>query len=70
MDTETVLKIIAILDAKINLYTTVAKTNHNAITYNKYELDIMINALEAFRDDLQEGIIEPLVTQAENALGE
>jgi hypothetical protein len=70
MDTKTVLKIIAILDAKINLYTTVAKTNHNAITYKKYELDIMINALEAFRDDLQEGIIEPLVTQAENALGE
>jgi tetrahydromethanopterin S-methyltransferase subunit B len=70
MDTETVLDIIATLDAKINLYTVIAKTNHDAITYNKYELNIAIKTLEAFRNDLQEGIIEPLVTQAENALGE
>ena len=70
MDTETVLDIIATLDAKINLYTVIAKTNNDAITYNKYELNIAIKTLEAFRNDLQEGIIEPLVTQAENALGE
>jgi hypothetical protein len=54
MDTETVLHIIAMLDAKISLYTRIVETNHNAITYNKYELDIAIDTLKAFRDDLQE----------------
>lgn len=54
MNTETVLHIIAMLDAKISLYTKVVETNHNAITYNKYELDIAIDTLKAFRVDLQE----------------
>jgi hypothetical protein len=60
MDTGTVSHIIAMLDAKISLYTRIVETNHDAITYNKYELDIAIDTLKAFRDDLQ----------AQNKLGE
>ena len=70
MDTETVLKIIATLDAKINLYEKVITVDTDFICYDKDVMKIMIHTLMAFRDDLQEGIIEPLVTQAENALGE
>ena len=70
MDTETVLDIIATLDAKINLYEKVITVDTDLICYDKDVMEIMIHTLEAFRDDLQEGIIEPLVTQAENALGE
>jgi hypothetical protein len=70
MDTEPVFRIIAMLDAKISLYERVIKTDSDLTSYDKYELSIAIDTLKAFRDDIQEGIIEPLVTQAENKLGE
>jgi hypothetical protein len=70
MDTETVFKIIATLDAKINLYERIITIDNDLISYDKDVMEIMIHTLKTFRDELQEGIIEPLVTQAENALGE
>jgi hypothetical protein len=70
MDTETVFRIIAMLDAKISLYERIITIDNDLISYDKDVMKIMIQTLKTFRDELQEGIIEPLVTQAENALGE
>lgn len=67
MDTETVLKIIAMLDARITQYKgalllCTVDADFEAISASKWSLIF-------FRDHLQE-FIEAQVTQAENALGE
>ena len=64
MDTETVLQIIAMLDAridtiKLNQPVPIIKDWHNGL----------VHGLEGFKDHLQEAI-EAQVNQAENALGE
>jgi len=61
MDTETVLKIIAMLDTRIEHY--------NQLSSMDDELFGEMWGLKSFRDHLQE-FIEVQVTQAENALGE
>ena len=70
MNTEYVFKIIAMLDAKINLYERIISIDNDLVSYDKEVMEIMIHTLKTFRDEIQEGIIEPLVTQAENQLGE
>lgn len=67
MDTTTVLKIIAMLDARISQYNgalllCTVDADFEAISASKWSLIF-------FRDHLQE-FIEAQVTQAENALGE
>ena len=67
MDTTTVLKIIAMLDARISQYNgalllCIVDADFEAISASKWSLIF-------FKDHLQE-CIEAQVTQAENALGE
>jgi hypothetical protein len=61
MDTETVLKIIAMLDTRIDHYYQLSDMDD--------ELFGEMWGLKSFRDHLQE-FIETQVTQAENQLGE
>ena len=69
MDTETVFKIIAMLDARIEEIEKLL----NGETDESYDTAYVCGeryALKDFRNHLQNGFIEPQVTQAENALGE
>ena len=64
MDTETVFKIIEMLDAridhiKLNQPVPILKDWHNGLVYG----------LEEFRDHLQNGFIEPKVNQVEDQGG-
>lgn len=72
MDTETVFKIIEMLDARIarcDRYFEERKNICKDIAEWRHAEGIKF-ALEEFRDHLQNGFIEPQVSQAENQLGE
>lgn len=65
MDTNTIIEIIEMLDAridhiKLNQPVPILKDWYNGLVYG----------LEEFKDHLQNGFIEPQVSQAENQLGE
>lgn len=65
MNTETVFKIIEMLDAridhiKLNQPVPILKDWHNGLVYG----------LEEFRDHLQNGFIEAKVSQAEDQMNE
>ena len=63
MDTETVFKIIELLDANIQYLQIFSHKRRQGVGYEIY-------ALERFRDDLQNKFIEPQVSQAEDRMNE
>jgi len=69
MDTETVLQIIAMLDNNLESTRVEDKKLYYSFSPEENRMLGRRNALENFRDKLQE-YIELQVNQAENALGE
>lgn len=69
MDTETVFKIIEMLETRIaecHHFINSDALDHDQVRY----VSGTLFGLEEFRDHLQNGFIEPKVNQAENQLGE
>ena len=63
MDTETVLKIIELLDVNIEYLNLFSHKRRQGVSYEIY-------ALDRFRNDLQKRFIEPQVNQAEDQMNE